>query len=183
MHLKIVLLGAGNALGQALIREGAERDISFFVPRPQGGSWTPAALTELIDQVRPDVVINLAYYFDWFQAGRVEPAKFILQAEAVERLAQLCKHYHSILIQPSSYRVFDGYRATAYNEKHECNPLSPRGQALLAMEDSVRSICSRYIILRFGWLLDDSTEGMVGRVLQRAQDHDSMEMAADRAGL
>ncbi len=182
MDLKIVLLGAGNALGQALIRQGAERDISFFIPRPAEGSWTPATLTELMDQVRPDVVINLAYYYDWFQAGRVEPAKFVHQAEAVERLAQLCKHYQSILIQPSSYRVFDGFRATAYNEKHECNPLSPRGQALLAMEESVRSICSRYVIIRFGWLLDDSLDGMLGRVLQRAQAHESMAMADDRRG-
>ena len=182
MHLKIVLLGAGNALGQALIRQGAERDISFFVPRPQKGGWTPAALTELIEQVRPDIVINLAYYYDWFQAGRVESAKFAPQAKAVECLAQLCERYQSILIQPSSYRVFDGYRATAYSEMNDCNPLSPRGQALLAMEESVRSICVRHVIVRFGWLMDDSPEGMLGRVLQRAQAHESMEMADDRRG-
>lgn len=182
MRLKIVLLGAGNSLGRSLIRQGAESDIEFLAPRPEEGSWTPAALTELIDQVRPDVVINLAYYYDWFQAGKVEPAKFAPQAETIERLAQLCKHYQSILIQPSSYRVFDGYRATAYTEKHECNPLSTRGQALVAMEQSVRSICSRYIIVRFGWLLDDSPDGVVGRVLQRAQDHEGMEMADDRRG-
>lgn len=182
MQLKIILLGAGNALGQALVRQGAERDVSFMVPRPPEDAWTPDDLTCLIDDVRPDVVINLAYYFDWFQAGKVEPAKFAPQAEAVERLAQLCKHHQSILIQPSSYRVFDGMRATDYTETQACQPLSPRGQALLAMEQSVRSICSHYIILRFGWLLDDSYEGMLGRVLQRAQAHESMEMADDRRG-
>lgn len=46
----------------------------------------------------------------------------------------------------------------------------------------MRSICSRYVIVRFGWLMDDSPEGMLGRVLQRAQDHESMEMADDRRG-
>lgn len=182
MQLRLVLLGAGNALGQALIRLGAGDDIAFLAPRPEGGQWTPANLTQLIDEVRPDVVINLAYYYDWFQAGQVDPDKFAPQEQAVERLAQLCKHYDSILIQPSSYRVFDGSRATAYNEKHENSPLSPRGQALVRMEQSVRAICSHYIILRFGWLLDDSLDGMLGRVLQRAQAHESMEMADDRRG-
>lgn len=182
MQLRIVLLGAGNALGQALIRHGAEYDISFLAPRPEQGTWTPASLTELIDEVRPDVVINLAYYFDWFQLGRVAADRFAAQELAVERLAQLCKHYGCILLQPSSYRVFDGFRATAYNEQHECNPLSPRGQALLRMEQSVRAICSKHIILRFGWLLDDSLEGMLGRVLQRAQAGDVLEMADDRRG-
>lgn len=182
MRLRLVLLGAGNALGQALIRHGAECDISFLAPRPEQGVWTPASLTELIDDVRPDVVINLAYYFDWFQLGRVVSDKFAPQEQAVQRLAQLCKHYQCVLLQPSSYRVFDGYRATAYNEQHECNPLSPRGQALLRMEQSVRAICSKHIILRFGWLLDDSLEGMLGRVLQRAQAGGAMEMADDRRG-
>ena len=30
MRLRLVLLGAGNALGQAIIREGAEYDIDFL---------------------------------------------------------------------------------------------------------------------------------------------------------
>lgn len=182
MRLRLVLLGAGNALGQAIIREGAEYDIAFLAPRPPQGVWTPASLTELIDEVRPDVVINLAYYFDWFQLGRTLPEKFLAQEQAVEHLAQLCQHYGSILLQPSSYRVFDGFRATAYNEEHECHPLSPRGQALVRMEQSVRSLCPQHVILRFGWLLDDSLEGMLGRVLQRASAGEELEMADDRRG-
>ena len=182
MQLRLVLLGGGNALGQALVRLGAEEDISFLAPKPEQGAWDAASLTSLIDDVRPDAVINLAYYYDWFQAGAVDPLHFVPQERAVERLAQLCKHYDCILLQPSSYRVFDGARATAYNETNECKPLSPRGQALMRMEQSVRSLCSKHVLLRFGWLLDDSPEGMLGRVLRRAQDHELIEMADDRRG-
>ncbi len=182
MQLRLVLLGGGNALGQALVRLGAEEDISFLAPKPEQGAWDAASLTSLIDDVRPDALINLAYYYDWFQAGAVDPLHFVPQERAVERLAQLCKHYDCILLQPSSYRVFDGARATAYNETNECKPLSPRGQALMRMEQSVRSLCSKHVLLRFGWLLDDSPEGMLGRVLRRAQDHELIEMADDRRG-
>ena len=182
MQLRLVLLGGGNALGKALVRLGAEDDISFLAPKPEHGAWDAASLTSLIDEVRPDVVINLAYYYDWFQAGAVDPLHFVPQERAVERLAQLCKHYDCILLQPSSYRVFDGVRATAYSETNECKPLSPRGQALMRMEQSVRSLCSKHVLLRFGWLLDDSPEGMLGRVLRRAQDHQLIEMADDRRG-
>lgn len=182
MQLRLVLLGGGNALGKALVRLGAEEDISFLAPKPEEGAWDASSLTSLIDEVRPDAVINLAYYYDWFQAGAVDPEHFVPQERAVERLAQLCKHYDCILLQPSSYRIFDGVRATAYNETSECNPLSPRGQALMRMEQSVRSLCSKHILLRMGWLLDDSPEGMLGRVLHRAQDHELLEMADDRRG-
>ncbi len=182
MQLRLVLLGAGNALGQALVSQGAEVDISFSLPRPPQQQWTEADLDELMQQVKPDAVINLAYYFDWFQAGRVEPENFASQQAMVTSLAMLCKKHQSILIQPSSYRVFDGYKATAYDELSDCNPLSPRGQALLHMEQSVREYCKRHIILRFGWLLDDSLDGVLGRVMQRAQAGEAMEMADDRRG-
>lgn len=182
MRLRLVLLGAGNALGQAIIREGAEYDISFLAPRPPQGAWTPESLTELMDEVRPDLVINLSYYFDWFQLGRVPLDKFAAQERAVKRLAQLCRDRQTILLQPSSYRVFDGFRATAYNEQHECSPLSARGQALMRMEQSVRELCPQHIILRLGWLLDDSLDGMLGRVLQRATAGETLEMADDRRG-
>ncbi|MDR3559812.1 MAG: hypothetical protein P4N59_00020, partial [Negativicutes bacterium] len=34
MRMRLMLLGGGNALGQALIRLGAEEDIGFLAPRP-----------------------------------------------------------------------------------------------------------------------------------------------------
>src|SRR3990167_1575297 len=119
MRMRIMLLGGGNALGQALIRHGAKEDIGFLAPRPPQAGWDPASLTQLIDDTRPDALINLAYYFDWFQAEAVSEARFVQQERAVERLAELCQHHRIVLVQPSSYRGFDGTRATAYSEKDE----------------------------------------------------------------
>lgn len=72
MRMRLMLLGGGNALGQALIRLGAEEDIGFLAPRPPEQGWDAASLTTLLDETRPDAVINLAFYHDWFQAEQVE---------------------------------------------------------------------------------------------------------------
>ncbi len=180
MRMRLMLLGGGNALGQALIRLGAEEDIGFLAPRPPASGWDAASLTDLLDEHRPEVVINLAYYFDWFQAGRVEPERLAAQEVAVERLAELCQHYGLILLQPSSYRVFDGSRTTAYSEKDPTSPLDARGQALVRTEQCVRALCPRHILLRFGWLLDDSREGLLGRFLQRLEGNSEVFLADDR---
>jgi dTDP-4-dehydrorhamnose reductase len=182
MRMRLMLLGGGNALGQALIRLGAEEDIHFLAPRPPAQGWNASHLTQLLDETRPDVIINLAYYFDWFQAEHVDDDQLSRQASAVERLAELCQHYSISLIQPSSYRIFDGSRASAYGEKDEPNPLGVRGQALWTTEQTVRGICPQHVLLRFGWLLDESPNGMLDRFLTRARAGQSLRLADDRRG-
>ncbi len=182
MQMRLMLLGGGNALGQALIRLGAEDDIGFLAPRPPEGGWDATSLTLLLDETRPDVVVNLAYYFDWFQAEAVSAERFAPQERAVERLAELCQHHSIRLVQPSSYRVFDGSRATAYSEKEEQVPLGLRGQALWRIEQSVRAACPRHVLIRFGWLLDSSAEGLLGRFLNRAEHDAELFLADDRRG-
>ncbi|PZR76425.1 MAG: dTDP-4-dehydrorhamnose reductase, partial [Stutzerimonas stutzeri] len=182
MRMRLMLLGGGNALGQALIRLGAEEDIGFLAPRPPAQGWDAASLTQLLDDNRPDVVINLAYYYDWFQSGQPNEPALAAQERAVERLAELCQHHDFVLLQPSSYRVFDGARTTAYSEKDEVAPLDARGQALWRIEQSVRALCPRHVLLRFGWLLDDSRDGVLGRVLQRLEQSEAILLADDRRG-
>lgn len=182
MHMRLMLLGGGNALGQSLIRLGAEEDIAFLAPRPPEAGWDTASLTQLLDETRPDALVNLAYYFDWFQCETVSEERLAAQERAVERLAELCQHHEIRLLQPSSYRVFDGGRATAYSEKEEPAPLGIRGQALWRIEQRVRAVCPRHVLLRFGWLLDDSVDGTLGRFLQRAEDQRELFMADDRRG-
>ncbi|WP_172149957.1 MULTISPECIES: sugar nucleotide-binding protein [Pseudomonas] len=182
MRMRLMLLGGGNALGQALIRLGAEEDIGFLAPRPPETGWDAASLTQLLDDTRPDALINLAYYFDWFQAEEVSEARLAAQEQAVERLAELCQHHEIRLLQPSSYRVFDGSRVTAYSEKEEPVPLGVRGQALWRIEQRVRAVCPRHVLLRFGWLLDESPDGQLGRFLMRAERDESIALADDRRG-
>lgn len=109
-------------------------------------------------------------------------ARLGAQERAVERLAELCQHHSITLLQPSSYRVFDGSRATAYSEKDEPVPLGLRGQALWRIEQSVRAICPQHVLLRFGWLLDDSPDGTLGRFLAQAEKPGELLMADDRRG-
>lgn len=183
MRMRLMLLGGDSALGQALIRLGADEAIGFVVPPTPPQGWDAASLTESLDGERPDVVINLAYYFDWFQAGQIDDAVFAVQERAVERLAELCQHHDIALFQPSSYRVFDGARTTAYSEKDDVAPLAARSRALWRMEQSVRTLCPRHILLRFGWLLDDSHDGLMGRFLQRLEEDDeALFLADDRRG-
>lgn len=182
MRMRLMLLGGGNALGQALLRLGAEENVEFQAPVPPAQGWDPASLTCLLDEQRPDALVNLAFYHDWFQAEQAEVERLFVQERAIERLAELCLHHEIVLLQPSSYKVFDGARATAYSEKDDVRPLNLRGQALWRFEQLVRAVCPRHILLRFGWLLDESPEGRLARLLKWAESGEELFLADDRRG-
>ena len=59
MRMRLMLLGGGNALGQALIRLGAEEDIGFLAPKPPQDGWDAASLTQLLDDTRPEAMDRL----------------------------------------------------------------------------------------------------------------------------
>src|SRR5690606_38305858 len=102
--------------------------------------------------------------------------------ETVERLAELCQHHGIILLQPSSYRVFDGSRVTAYSETDEPQPLGPLGRALLDMEQAARSLCPRHVIRRSGWRRHEGRDGVLGRVLNRLEQGEPLGLADGRRG-
>lgn len=182
MRMRLLLLGGGNLLGQSLLEQGAAENVEFHTPKPPTEGWNPQNLASLLEQVKPDCVVNLAYYFDWFQAREVDENKLNSQIDIIEHLAKLCQQHSIILFQPSSYRVFGGTRITAYNETDEPLPISILGQKLCQMEQTVAEQCTKHILVRFGWLLDYSTNGKVGRLIKRAETLAEIQLADDRRG-
>lgn len=182
MRMRLLVVGGESALGKALLAAGAEAGIEFVAPETPTEGWYAAGLTEVLDRVRPGAVINLAYYHDWLQAADSDPALMQRQALAVQRLAGLCQHYQIPLIQPSSYQLFDGSRVAGYSEKDLPRPPGARGEALWRVEQLVRALCPMHILLRLGWVLDDSRDGRLGRLLRQLGTEQVVPMAGDRRG-
>lgn len=182
MRMRLMLLGGGNALSQALIRLGSEGDIHFLAPRPPDSGWDVASLTQVLDENRPEMLINLAYYHDWFQSDRVDDARLAAQEHVVKWLAVLCQQRGIILVQPSSYRVFDGLRTMPYSETEKVAPLGVQGHLFVAVEQAVRTLCPKHVIVRFGWLMDSSAEGCLGHFFARLQQLNPIYLADDRRG-
>ena len=182
MRMRLMLLGGGSTLGQAILRQGAQKDIEFLAPRPPSQGWDQPSLDELFNNVEPDAVINMAYYSDWFQACPPDESLFPRQRAAMERLAELCHQRHAILLQPSSYRVFDGLRSVAYSERNAVHPLTPRGQQLAAVEELIKDSGCRHLVVRFGWLIDAGVGANLDRFLQSSLAEPELAMAEDWRG-
>jgi len=174
--MRLLLVGSDNALGQALLRQAAGQAVDFVcLPAPDEG-FTKNSLTAHLDKERPQAVLNLASYINGLAATELP------EQERLSRyLADYCAKHDVILLQPSSYLVFDGTRAMAYDEQEPLAPLGDVGKAFARMEEQVRS-CEKHILLRLGWLLDESKGGHLERFLKQAKLGGKVLAADDRRG-
>lgn len=178
--MRLLVLGSDTTLGQALLRQAGGLGIDFVcLPTPAEGFTWQAAKTHL-DKERPDALLNLAHDWNGFQSTNLQS---LSAGERLSRyLANYCAKRGIILLQPSSYLVFDGTRAMAYDEQEPLAPLGAIGTALQRMEEHLRSRCQKHVLLRFGWLLDESRGGHLERFLQQASQAGEVPAADDRRG-
>lgn len=165
MRMRVLVLGAENALAQALLAQAALEFIQLeAVERPEQG-WLPEMADQLLSGAKPDLVLNLAFYREQFQLGIEDPDALQAQRQFDERLIEGCAAAGSTLFMLSSARVFDGTRTAAYTEKDEEHPAGPLGQLQWELERSLRTRCQRHVVLRFSWLLDSAAGGPLAHMV------------------
>lgn len=182
IRMRVMLLGGDNALGKALLRRAKERKIHFIAAGPGVLNSSREQLAGQVIEAAPDVLVNLSHYFQWFQSKVADGRNLRHQEQENVWLANLCGNQQVSLFQLSSYRIFSGARATAYDEDDYPIPLSVLGESLYRLEQSIRTCCPKHIILRLGWLFDDSLEGRLADFMNQASQSVDIQLADDRRG-
>jgi len=178
--MRLLLLGSDNALAEALLRQANREAIDFACLPTSAQEVSEKQLIASLDKERPNAILSLAHYFDGFQSEDTQALP------AYERLstylADTCATRDITLLQPSRYIVFDGTRTTAYDEQEALAPLALHGQCFARIEQQVRTVCPKHVLLRFGWLLDESLGGYVDRLLRQVEQGGEIPTADDRRG-
>jgi dTDP-4-dehydrorhamnose reductase len=146
--MKTVVLGSAGQLGRDL----CPRLPGEVVPltRAQADLNKPDALRSLLEELRPDVVVNCAAY-NFVDKAEGEPdAAFAVNAWGVRALATICRELGCVLVHFSTDYVFglDAKRASPYAESDAPGPVSIYGLSKLAGEYLVRAICPKHFVIR-----------------------------------
>ncbi|MCX7563462.1 dTDP-4-dehydrorhamnose reductase [Xanthomonadaceae bacterium XH05] len=190
--MKILLLGAAGQVGFELHR--GLQVLSEVIPAtrdgrlPGGGSAriadlaAPATLETLLDDVRPDVIVNAAAYTAVDRAESEPELAQTINAEAPGLLARWCAAHGSKLLHYSTDYVFDGQGKHSWREDDATAPLGTYGRSKRDGEVAIEASGCDHLILRTAWVYAARGHNFLRTMLRLAGERDHLRVVADQIG-
>lgn len=182
--MQILVTGGSGMLGRQIIRLLKERKIPYLAPTHSQMDITKAeSVRDYFISHHPDVVIHCAA---WTQVDLAEskPAECMaVNALGTQHIATAVRFSNAKLLYVSTDYVFgDGDPAAPHEPKETPAPLNIYGLSKLQGEYAVRSLLSRWFIVRAGWVYDPEYPGFVRSILHRADQKQSLRVVNDQIG-
>jgi dTDP-4-dehydrorhamnose reductase len=181
---RVILTGAGGLLGGAF-RAALEGHSVVAIDRDKLDPAAPDALTRLIGDFAPELVVNCAAHTD-LEAAERDPAKdFKANALLPGLIGEICKRHDALLVHFSSTGCYGDWKSTPFCEDDELRPTTSHHRAKVAGEQAIRESGCRRLIVRTGWLYGGSPEqpkNFVWKRLVEASSADVMTSDASQRG-
>jgi dTDP-4-dehydrorhamnose reductase len=179
---KFLLTGATGQVGSELLRALAPLGEVIAPPRSQCDLARPQTLSALVDEVRPDVIVNAAAYTAVDKAETESALAMTVNAEAPGVLAAAARRHGALMVHYSTDYVFDGRKTTAYDEDDLPNPLGSYGRSKLAGDEAVRALAGDHLIFRTTWVYAARGGNFLRTMLRLAAERDELRVVADQFG-
>ncbi|HEY2705794.1 MAG TPA: dTDP-4-dehydrorhamnose reductase [Candidatus Dormibacteraeota bacterium] len=181
--MRIAITGAGGQLGRELIEVvTATGHEAVALERRRCDVAEPGAARRLVEEVRPDAVVNCAAWTDVDGAESSPDAAYRVNAIGPRLLAAACRAAGVRLCHISTDFVFDGEGRAPLDEWAPTRPLSVYGASKLAGEEEVRALCDQHQIVRTAWLFGSDGPNFVLTMLRLGGSRPELRVVADQHG-
>ena len=180
---RIAILGGSGQLGTALRAALAGREL-VAPPHGEVAVEDRAAVARLLDEARPDVLINCTAFHNVDLCERDPAPAFAINALAVDAAAEACAARGVAFATISTDYVFDGTLGRAYREHDAVGPRTVYGASKAAGEFLTRRHGDRHWIVRTSGVFGTtgtSNKGytLIEKVLRQAERGEPTRMVAD----
>lgn len=180
--MKVVITGAGGMLGQALQRQLAKKHEVIALSREKLDITQFNDVKDCLKAYSPDVVINAAAFTNVDGCESEQDKAFLLNAIGPRNIAIACNTVNASLVQISTDYVFNGKGTHPYGEFDKTDPVSIYGKSKLAGEELVKSLISKFYIVRTSWLFGEGGNNFVQTMQQLATERDCLNVVDDQVG-
>jgi dTDP-4-dehydrorhamnose reductase len=192
--MNILVFGKDGQLGKAFkaVFDASKLDELHritYVGRAECDLANSDAIAELLNRIKPDLIINAAAYTAVDKAETEIDLAYAINAKAPEVIAIYAKQHGATFLHYSTDYVFDGSKKAPYVESDVRNPLSIYGKSKAAGEEAIEaafeesnSSAGHYAIFRASWVYGDGGN-FIRTILRLAIERESLKVIADQYGV
>jgi len=192
--MNILVFGKDGQLGKAFKavfdanRLGELHRITY-VGRAECDLANADAITALLNEIKPSLIINAAAYTAVDKAETEVDLAYAINAKAPGVMAMYAKGQGATFLHYSTDYVFDGSKKTPYIESDIRNPLGIYGKSKAAGEEVIEEVfanlpansSAQYAILRTSWVYGDGGN-FIRTILRLAKERETLKVIADQYG-
>ena len=182
MKPRILLTGGTGQVGGELQQLLPSLGEVIALDRRQMDLSKPADIRRVIDEIRPQLIVNAAAYTAVDQAESDELAARIVNADAPGLMAQEAKRIGAALVHYSTDYVFDGEKNSPYEENDLPNPANVYGRTKLAGEQAILDAGVPHLIFRTAWVYGTRGRNFLLTVLRLASQREELRIVQDQIG-
>jgi dTDP-4-dehydrorhamnose reductase len=184
---RILLIGANGQVGWELRRSLAT--LGDVVAASIEGEYGPIVdlldaglLQRLVEDARPDAVVNAAAYTAVDKAETDQETARRINADAVGELGRLLAARGTPIIHFSTDFVFSGATDRPYREDDEPGPLNVYGETKLGGERALLDSGAKSLIFRTSWVYGKRGANFLLSMLQLLHERDELRVVDDQVG-
>lgn len=181
--MKVLVTGANGQLGYDVVKELQKQNIeSFGATRKDFDIVDFEATRNFIINYSPDAVIHCAAYTAVDKAEDEKEQCYLVNFEATENIARICKKINAKLLYISTDYVFNGTKDGFYEVDDETNPINVYGKSKLLGEEAVQKILKKYFIVRISWVFGKHGNNFVKTMLRLGKELKEINVVSDQYG-
>lgn len=179
----ILLTGARGQLGRELAAALDPLGALVACDRSVLDLADPAAIVRVVRETRPQWIVNAGAYTAVDRAETEHDAAFAVNARAPGILGAEARRLHAAVIHFSTDYVFDGKRATPYDEAAAAHPLGVYGASKLEGERALAASGAAALTLRTSWVYSRHGQNFLVTMQRLAAAGAEVRVVADQTGV
>lgn len=179
--MKILITGGRGQLGNALQRQLGKHEL-IIGDLPEFDIVDKTAVFQTVATAQPDLIIHCAAYTNVDGCAENPTLAYQINGLGTQNVALACQQLGAEMMHISTNEVFSGEDPDGYEEWMPLGPVNPYGRSKAAAEHHVRSLLTRYYIVRPAWLYAPGGKNFVHAILRHAKVNGRLRVVTDEIG-
>jgi len=179
----VLVTGGSGQIGSEIKDLSAESDFEFFFfDKSELDITNEAAVIEIINKIKPSIIINAAAYTNVDGAEDNESLCYSVNVEGVKNIAKQCLENKIFLLHYSSDYVYNHNPDRPLRESDENHPIGVYAKSKLASEKEIIKLLSDFVILRTSWVYSKYGKNFVDTMIYYGKEREKLQVVHDQVG-